>query len=82
MIRKLASEYEIALSDSFEAFDRYNKNNGDFLELMSWVNHLNRKGHETGNYLIKTLRKLKISHKFTTVLAGLLMIAIGISQVM
>ena len=36
----------------------------------------------TGNYLIKTLRKLKISQKLTTVLAGLLMIAIGISQVM
>ena len=36
----------------------------------------------TGNYLIKILRKLKISHRLTTVVAGLLMIAIGISQVM
>lgn len=46
MIRKLASEYEVGLSDSFEAFERYNKSNGDYLELMSWVNHMNRKGHE------------------------------------
>jgi len=35
----------------------------------------------TGNYLIRILRKLRISYKLTTVLAGLLMIVIGISQV-
>lgn len=36
----------------------------------------------TGNYMIKLFEKLKISHKATTVFAGLLMIAIGITQVM
>lgn len=46
LIRRLASEYEIGLSDSFEAFERYEKNNGDFLDLLSWVNHLNRKGND------------------------------------
>jgi acyl-CoA thioesterase I len=46
MIRKLASEYEVGVSDSFEVFERYNKNSGDYLDLMSWVNHMSRKGHE------------------------------------
>jgi putative Mn2+ efflux pump MntP len=35
----------------------------------------------SGNYMIKLFDKLKISGKITTVLSGLVMIAIGISQV-
>jgi putative Mn2+ efflux pump MntP len=36
----------------------------------------------SGNYMIKLLNRLKINGKITTVLAGLVMIAIGISQVL
>ena len=35
----------------------------------------------TGNYMIKILEKLKVNHKIATVMAGLVMIVIGISQV-
>ena len=45
-VRRLAEEYEVGLIDCFRIFEHYNQNNGDFTELMSWVNHPGRKGHE------------------------------------
>lgn len=44
-IRKLASGYEVGLVDSFAAFADYQLN-GDLKDLLSWVNHPNRKGHD------------------------------------
>jgi lysophospholipase L1-like esterase len=45
-IRNLADTYSIGLADSSEAFAEYCKNSGKLSDLMSWINHPNRKGHE------------------------------------
>ncbi len=45
-IRALAKKYDIALADSFEAFKNYCASGGELSDLLSWVNHPNRKGHE------------------------------------
>jgi len=45
-VRKLAKEYSIGLSDSFNVFNRYCKNGEDLTDLLSHINHPNRKGHE------------------------------------
>jgi acyl-CoA thioesterase I len=45
-IRKLAYEYGVALADSFAAFQTYRDANGSFEELLCWVNHPSRSGHE------------------------------------
>ena len=44
--RELAAEYEVGLADSMDAFDRYIESGGDLSDLLSWVNHPNRTGHE------------------------------------
>jgi len=44
-IRSLAGQYETGLIDSLAAFDQYQKS-GDLSDLLSWVNHPNREGHE------------------------------------
>jgi acyl-CoA thioesterase-1 len=44
-IRGLAERYEIGLVDSLAAFEQYQQS-GDLSDLLSWVNHPNRKGHE------------------------------------
>lgn len=43
-IRALAVACGVGLADSFAAFERYGRN-GDVRDLLSWVNHPNRKGH-------------------------------------
>lgn len=43
-IRALAAEYGVGLADSLAAFLRYDRT-GDLRDLLSWVNHPNRKGH-------------------------------------
>lgn len=45
-IRKLAEEYEVGLVDCFSVFENYIQNGGDIMDLLSWPNHPNRKGHE------------------------------------
>ena len=45
-IRALAKEYDIALADSFEAFEKHCVPGGELSDLLSWINHPNRKGHE------------------------------------
>ena len=45
-VRKLAAEYEVGLADSLAAYERYTKSGGELTDLLSWVNHPNRKGHE------------------------------------
>jgi acyl-CoA thioesterase I len=45
-VRKLAKEYSIGLSDSFNTFKNYCENGGDLTDLLSHINHPNRKGHE------------------------------------
>jgi lysophospholipase L1-like esterase len=45
-IRGLASEYGVGLCDPHKAFQRYLQNGGDINELLSWINHPNRLGHE------------------------------------
>ena len=45
-VRKLAKEYSIGLSDSFNAFTHYCENGEDLTDLLSHINHPNRKGHE------------------------------------
>ena len=45
-IRQLAKEYQVGLVDSYALFKQYVKDGGDLNELMSQVNHPNRKGHE------------------------------------
>lgn len=42
-IRGLADEYEVGLVDSLSAFRNYQ---GHITDLLSWINHPNRKGHE------------------------------------
>jgi lysophospholipase L1-like esterase len=44
-IRRLAAEYEVGLADSFAAFRAYQER-GDLSDVLSWVNHPNRRGHE------------------------------------
>lgn len=43
-VRALAAEYGVGLVDSFAAFERYGARH-DVRDLLSWVNHPNRKGH-------------------------------------
>ena len=45
-IRQLAREHDVALVDSYQAFKDYIKNQGPLEDLMSQVNHPNRKGHD------------------------------------
>lgn len=45
-IRRLASEYEVGLADSLQAFADYTRSGGDLSDLLSWSNHPNRRGHE------------------------------------
>lgn len=45
-IRGLAKEHSVALADSLAAFNRYIAEKGDLEDLMSQVNHPNRKGHD------------------------------------
>lgn len=45
-VRSLADEYNIGLSDSFNAFKYYINDGGDLTDLLSHINHPNRKGHE------------------------------------
>ncbi len=45
-IRKLAEEYEVGLVDCFSVFENYIRDGGDIMDLLSWPNHPNRKGHE------------------------------------
>ena len=44
-IRRLASDYEIGLVDSFAACQAY-ISTGDLSDILSWQNHPNRNGHE------------------------------------
>ena len=45
-IRALAAEYHVGLVDSLSAYQRYVHTGGHLKDLMSQVNHPNRKGHE------------------------------------
>jgi len=45
-IRRLAEEYQIALADSFAAYEREVKEHGDLLNLLSHWNHPSPVGHE------------------------------------
>jgi lysophospholipase L1-like esterase len=45
-IRQLAAEHQVALVDSYKAFQRFVRVGGDLSKLMSQPNHPNRKGHE------------------------------------
>lgn len=45
-IRDLAKEYNVGLADSYAAIENYLSQGGQLDELMSQVNHPNRKGHE------------------------------------
>jgi lysophospholipase L1-like esterase len=45
-VKTLAEEYGIALVDSYGAFKSYCASGGELSDLLSWVNHPNRKGHE------------------------------------
>ena len=45
-IRQLAREHNVGLVDSLEAYRRYLRGGGNLDDLMSQVNHPNRKGHE------------------------------------
>ncbi len=45
-IRAFASKYCIGLCDTFSSFQYYVENIGDLSDLLSFVNHPNRKGHE------------------------------------
>lgn len=44
-IRELAAEYGVGLADSLAAFAEYART-GDLGDLLSWLNHPNRQGHE------------------------------------
>ena len=46
MIRALAREYHVGLADSLEAFQLFIKGEGRLPDLMSQINHPNRRGHE------------------------------------
>jgi len=45
-IRRMAEEYGVGLVDSLAAFDRYQREEGALWDLLGWINHPNRKGHE------------------------------------
>lgn len=45
-VRQLADEYQVGLADSFAAFKRYIRDGGRLEDLMSQVNHPNRRGHD------------------------------------
>jgi len=45
-IRQLSKEYNIGLVDSYAVFKQYVNDGGQLDDLMSQVNHPNRKGHE------------------------------------
>ncbi len=45
-VRQLAEEYNIGLVDSLSLFNRYIKEGGRLDDLISHINHPNRKGHE------------------------------------
>ena len=45
-VRKLAAEYHCGLVDSYALFARYVRKGGKLQDLMSQVNHPNRKGHD------------------------------------
>jgi len=45
-IRQLAAEHGVGLADSLELFKQYVKGGGKLEDLMSQVNHPNRKGHD------------------------------------
>jgi lysophospholipase L1-like esterase len=45
-IRKLAKEFNVALVDSLAAFCKFVKAGGRLTDLMSQINHPNRKGHD------------------------------------
>lgn len=45
LVRRLAAEYGVGLADSLASFARYDRTR-DLRELLSWVNHPNRKGHQ------------------------------------
>ncbi len=44
-IRLLAREHQVGLADALSSFRRY-ADGADVIDLMSWVNHPNRSGHE------------------------------------
>lgn len=44
-VRRLADEYEVGLADSLQAFLDYQQS-GELSDLLSWINHPNRRGHE------------------------------------
>lgn len=44
-IRQLADRYGVGLIDSLQAFEEYAQR-ADLTDLLSWVNHPNRRGHE------------------------------------
>jgi acyl-CoA thioesterase I len=46
LVRCLADEYSLGLADSDTAFDRYIGESGHLFDLLSHVNHPNRKGHQ------------------------------------
>ncbi|MGB9641799.1 MAG: SGNH/GDSL hydrolase family protein [Candidatus Ratteibacteria bacterium] len=46
IIRTLASNEEVALADSFSAFEKAVSNGVPLETLMSWINHPSKKGHE------------------------------------
>lgn len=45
-IRKLAKQYHVALVDSLAAFKDFSADKGQLADLMSQINHPNRKGHD------------------------------------
>lgn len=45
-IRKLAKQHNVALADSLAVFKAYSADKGQLKDLMSQVNHPNRKGHD------------------------------------
>jgi len=45
-IRELAGDYGVGLADSLAAFEAYVAAGNDLTDLLSWVNHPNRQGHE------------------------------------
>ena len=45
-VRTLAKVYNVGLSDTFNAFKHYVENVGDLVDLLSHINHPNRKGHD------------------------------------
>jgi len=45
-VRRLAAEYEVGLADADRAFERYLDAGGETSDLLSHINHPNRRGHE------------------------------------